>query len=58
LVANDAGLRDSLRERGLRRAATFSWRRTAELTQLAYERALAMSRRGGPVAAAEHVVAR
>jgi glycosyltransferase involved in cell wall biosynthesis len=57
VVASDASLRDSLRERGLRRAATFSWRRTAELTRLAYERALATSHRGGTVAAAEQVVA-
>jgi alpha-1,3-rhamnosyl/mannosyltransferase len=36
-VLADAGLRVRLREAGLRRAATFSWRRTAELTLGVYE---------------------
>lgn len=35
-VLNDPHLSGNLRERGLRRAATFSWRRTAQLTLSAY----------------------
>ncbi len=35
-VAEDAGLRAELRERGLRRAAQFSWDRTAQLTREVY----------------------
>ncbi len=49
-VLNDAGLRENLRERGLRRAAAFSWRRTAELTQMAYERARTARRHTVPTA--------
>jgi glycosyltransferase involved in cell wall biosynthesis len=36
----DERLRGELRESGLARAATFTWRRTAELTAESYERAL------------------
>ncbi len=54
-VACDPALRDELRERGLRRAATFSWRRTAEVTCAAYARALEETRRPAPVAAKAEV---
>ena len=40
-VSADAGLRASLRSRGLRRAAAFSWTRTAEETVAVYRRVLA-----------------
>jgi alpha-1,3-rhamnosyl/mannosyltransferase len=39
-VLTDSALRLSLREKGLRRAAEFSWQRTAELTLQAYSRVL------------------
>ena len=35
-IATDAGLANDLRERGIARAATFSWARTAELTHAVY----------------------
>jgi alpha-1,3-rhamnosyl/mannosyltransferase len=38
-VATDAPLRDSMRARGLERARAFTWKRCAELTRGAYERA-------------------
>jgi glycosyltransferase involved in cell wall biosynthesis len=38
-VTNDAPLRDSMRARGLERARAFTWKRCAELTRMAYERA-------------------
>ncbi|HEX8706925.1 MAG TPA: glycosyltransferase family 1 protein [Pyrinomonadaceae bacterium] len=38
-LMDDAGLRASLRSRGLERARLFSWRETARLTLQAYERA-------------------
>ena len=38
-VASDAPLRDSMRARGLERARAFTWKRCAELTRDAYERA-------------------
>lgn len=38
-LAEDERLRQSLREAGLDRAADFTWKRTAELTMLAYEHA-------------------
>lgn len=38
-VLTDRGLREEMRAAGLRRAAQFSWRRTAELTLAVYERA-------------------
>jgi glycosyltransferase involved in cell wall biosynthesis len=41
-VLNSPTLADDLRQRGLGRASTFSWRRTAELTIAAYHEALAM----------------
>ncbi len=37
-LLSDAGLREELRERGLRRAAQFSWERTARETLVVYER--------------------
>jgi glycosyltransferase involved in cell wall biosynthesis len=37
-VLTDATMRDGLRERGLRRAAQFSWRKTAEETRAVYAR--------------------
>jgi glycosyltransferase involved in cell wall biosynthesis len=40
-LLDDAGLRDELRERGLRQARRFSWRETAERTLQAYQDALA-----------------
>jgi glycosyltransferase involved in cell wall biosynthesis len=40
-LLSDAELAARLREQGRARAATFTWRRTAELTAAAYERALA-----------------
>ena len=42
-VLTEPGLAASLRERGLRRAASFSWARTAELTRAAYEQAAALT---------------
>lgn len=39
-VMSDDQLRQSLRERGLRQAATFSWERTADQTMQAYREAL------------------
>jgi glycosyltransferase involved in cell wall biosynthesis len=41
LLATDEGLREDLRRRGLTRAATYSWERTARETVAAYEEALA-----------------
>ena len=38
-VSTDDALREELRSRGIERAAGFTWRRTAELTREAYERA-------------------
>ena len=40
-LLSDADLRDRLGAAGRERAATFTWRRTAELTVASYERALA-----------------
>ncbi len=40
-IAADAVLRDTLREKGLARAALFSWERAAQETVAAYERAIA-----------------
>lgn len=40
-VLDDAALRAELSKRGIRRAAQFSWRRTAEATMRAYEQVLA-----------------
>jgi glycosyltransferase involved in cell wall biosynthesis len=40
-VINDESLRSSMRHAGLARAATFTWRRTAQLTCDAYHRAIA-----------------
>jgi len=40
-LAGDANLREDLRQRGLARAAEFSWARTAEETVQVYKRALA-----------------
>ena len=39
-VAEDRGLRQELSERGLKRAAEFSWKRTAELTMEVYREAV------------------
>jgi glycosyltransferase involved in cell wall biosynthesis len=39
-LTNDSGLRDSLRESGLRRAAEFSWERAAAETWAVYQRVL------------------
>lgn len=39
-VLDDPGMARQLAERGLARAATFTWRRTAELTREAYARAI------------------
>jgi glycosyltransferase involved in cell wall biosynthesis len=39
-VANDAALASDLRARGLERAATFTWTRTAEMTLEVYRRAV------------------
>jgi glycosyltransferase involved in cell wall biosynthesis len=39
-VMQDAGLRQTLREKGVERARRFSWRETARLTLEAYERAV------------------
>jgi glycosyltransferase involved in cell wall biosynthesis len=36
-IAEDSGRARLWRERGLRRAAEFSWRRTAEITREVYE---------------------
>lgn len=38
-VANDATVRDAMRSRGVERARFFTWKRCAELTRNAYERA-------------------
>jgi len=46
-VLTDDGLRAELAARGLRRAARFSWARTAELTMQTYRRALADHRLNG-----------
>jgi glycosyltransferase involved in cell wall biosynthesis len=43
-VLTDDRLRASLREKGLRRARTFSWEKTARLTLTSYEQARALSR--------------
>jgi glycosyltransferase involved in cell wall biosynthesis len=43
-LAGEEALRETLRERGLKRAASFNWRRTAELTREAYQRAVQSSR--------------
>lgn len=40
-LISDAGLRRDLRERGLKRAAELSWRRTAELTRAVFENVVA-----------------
>jgi glycosyltransferase involved in cell wall biosynthesis len=40
-LLGDEGLRERLRQAGRERAATFTWRRTAELTAASYRRALA-----------------
>jgi glycosyltransferase involved in cell wall biosynthesis len=40
-LLRDEDLRSELRERGLARASTFSWRRAADETVAVYERALA-----------------
>ncbi len=47
-VLDDGGLGETLREKGLARAAAFSWRRTAEGTRAAYREALAERRGGSP----------
>ena len=39
-VVTDSGLAKAMRKRGLSRAADFTWRRTAETTYAAYEKAL------------------
>jgi glycosyltransferase involved in cell wall biosynthesis len=39
-ILEDADLRQTLRERGLRRAAVFTWERTARETVKVYERVL------------------
>jgi len=39
-VVNDESLRDDLRARGLARAATFTWQRTARLTLEVYREAI------------------
>jgi glycosyltransferase involved in cell wall biosynthesis len=39
-VANDASLRDAMAARGVERALFFTWKRCAELTRIAYERAV------------------
>jgi len=39
-VANDASLRDAMAARGVERARAFTWKRCAELTRIAYERAV------------------
>jgi glycosyltransferase involved in cell wall biosynthesis len=44
-VLSDAALGAELRARGRRRAETYSWRRTAEATAEAYERAIEQSRK-------------
>jgi glycosyltransferase involved in cell wall biosynthesis len=46
-VLDDAGLRQTLRERGLQRARSFSWRETARLTLQAYEQAFESARKRG-----------
>jgi len=62
-VANDAGLRGSLSERGLKRAAEFSWEKTAQLTLDVYREASALtrplvnvSRREGVLSSAEEAI--
>lgn len=45
-VATDPRLRERLHEEGLRRAALFSWRRTAQLTKEVYESAYGKSTSG------------
>jgi alpha-1,3-rhamnosyl/mannosyltransferase len=47
-LAEDAPLRDELRERGLERAREFSWRRTAEMTSAVYESVVATARSDRP----------
>ncbi len=54
-VTCDPALRDELRERGLRRAATFSWRRCAEVTRSVYESALESARCPAPIVAKAEV---
>ena len=39
-LATDNALRERLREAGIARAKTFTWRRTAELTMNAYKQVL------------------
>lgn len=45
-VLNDPVLQRTLRTRGLERAHTFTWRRTAERTLAAYREAIALARQG------------
>ncbi|MCX7014755.1 MAG: glycosyltransferase family 1 protein, partial [Candidatus Sumerlaeota bacterium] len=45
-MTDDADLRRSLREKGLRRAAQFSWRKSAEIHLEVFQRALAMRKSG------------
>jgi glycosyltransferase involved in cell wall biosynthesis len=45
-VLSDDRLRQELRTRGLRRAAEFTWERTARETLRAYEQAVSVRRRG------------
>ncbi len=45
-LGNDPARRADLTDRGLARAASFSWRRTAELTRDAYRDAVSVSRKG------------
>jgi glycosyltransferase involved in cell wall biosynthesis len=47
-VIDDAGLRQTLRERGFTRARMFDWRETARLTLGAYERAFESVKGEGP----------
>lgn len=46
-IIADEGLRQTLRERGFKRALKFDWRETARLTVRAYERAVESARRRG-----------
>jgi glycosyltransferase involved in cell wall biosynthesis len=46
-LIDDTNLRQTLRERGLKRAMEFDWRETARLTLKAYERAVKSAKEKG-----------
>ena len=40
ITCDEGGIRAKLRTKGLKRAAEFTWQRTAELTRASYEQAM------------------